>query len=53
MAHPYSECHLGPEKSVGYIEVSVRDRFEDFNVNFDSRHPISTSLIIFQLFTLE
>lgn len=41
---------LGPEKSVCYIEVSVINMFEIFNINFDPKHPIFTILVLFQLF---
>ena len=37
---------LGPGKSVDYIEVSVRNRFEYFNIYFNSTHSISTSLTL-------
>ena len=38
---------MGFEESAGYNEVSVMKRFGNLNINFDSRHPVSTSLIIF------
>lgn len=35
---------LGPEKTVCYIEVTVINKFENFNINFNSRHSILTIL---------
>ena len=33
---------LGPEKSVCCVEMSVINRLENFNIDFDSRHTVLT-----------
>lgn len=33
---------LGPEKSVCCIEMSVINRLENLNIDFDTRHPVLT-----------